>query len=88
MSTKATADDQAGTTSTATAPNKPKANRGKVIRVFLDIDISGWRAAYQRACDFVANCNLRYSLTSNVLEELGGSEKSRIRKELYPNDFE
>lgn len=42
----------------------------------------------KRAQDFVKATNLRYSLSSNVLEELGGSEKNRIRKELYPNDFE
>lgn len=65
-----------------------KSDVGKKVRVFLDIDIGGWRAAYQRACDFVEATNMRYSLSSNVLEELGGSEKSRIRKELYPNDFE
>ena len=58
------------------------------MRVFMDIDIGGWRAAYQRACAFVKATNLRYSLSSDTLEELGGSEKSRIRKELYPNDFE
>lgn len=57
-------------------------------RVFLDIDINGTRAAYQRAKEFVAARNLAYNLTSNDLEELGGSEKKRVKESLYPNDFE
>ena len=47
--------------------------------VYLDIDIGGWRAAYARAVAFVKATNLRYNLTSNILEELGGGEKKRIR---------
>ena len=58
------------------------------LRVYIDVDIDGWRAAYARAEAFVAGTNLRYNLTSNRLEELGGSEKKRIRSELYANDFE
>ena len=57
-------------------------------RVYLDVDIDGWRAAYDRATAFVKATNLRYNLTTNVLEDLGGSEKKRIRRDLYPNDFE
>lgn len=58
------------------------------LRVWIDIDINGTRAAYQRACDFVETRNLAYNLTSNKLEELGGSEKKRVKETLYPNDFE
>lgn len=57
------------------------------IRAFLDIDINGERAAYARAVDFVAKTNLRYGLTSDKLEELGGSEKNRL-SELYAGDYE
>lgn len=57
-------------------------------RVYLDVDIDGWRDAYALAASFVEATNLRYSLSSNKLEELGGSEKHRVRKELFPNDFE
>mmetsp|Transcript_39244 Transcript_39244/g.54504 ORF Transcript_39244/g.54504 Transcript_39244/m.54504 type:complete len:250 (-) Transcript_39244:151-900(-) len=63
-------------------------DKGRVIRVWMDIDINETRAAYQRACDFVGARNLAYNLTSNVLEELGGSEKKRVKDHLYPNDFE
>ena len=59
-----------------------------MVFVYIDVDIDGWRAAYARAEAFVAGTNLRYNLTSNRLEELGGSEKKRIRSELYANDFE
>jgi len=58
------------------------------VRVFLDIDINHTREAYQRAKDFVAARNLAYNLSSNDLEELGGSEKKRVKDTLYPNDFE
>jgi peptidyl-prolyl isomerase D len=57
-------------------------------RAFLDIDIDGWRAAYANAEAFVAATNLRYGLSSDKLEDLGGSEKARIRKELFANDYE
>jgi len=57
-------------------------------RATPQVDINDTRAAYQRACDFVAARNLAYNLTSNVLEELGGSEKKRVKESLYPNDFE
>jgi len=54
----------------------------------MDIDINKTREAYQRCKDFVAAKNLAYNLTSNELEELGGSEKKRIKETLYPNDYE
>lgn len=64
------------------AVNEPKPSR------LTQVDINDTRAAYQRACDFVAARNLAYNLTSNNLEELGGSEKKRVKESLYPNDFE
>jgi hypothetical protein len=39
--------------------------------VFLDIDIGDWRAAYGRCVEFVAANNLKYSLSSDDLEQLG-----------------
>jgi peptidylprolyl isomerase len=56
-------------------------------RAFLDVDIDDRRAAYARACDFVAATNLRYGWTSPVLAELGGSERKRVL-EFYGTDFE
>ncbi|KAJ1636403.1 cyclophilin-like domain-containing protein [Pavlovales sp. CCMP2436] len=56
-------------------------------RAWLEIDINETRAAYKRAVDFVEANNLTYNLTSNWLEELGGSEKRRIKEVLYPGDF-
>lgn len=56
--------------------------------VWLDIDINDTRAAYQRAVDFVEAKNLAYNLSSNRLEELGGSERRRIKEVLWPGDFE
>ncbi|EOD23328.1 hypothetical protein EMIHUDRAFT_368186 [Emiliania huxleyi CCMP1516] len=58
------------------------------LRCWLDIDINDSRAAYQRAVNFVAAKNLAYSLTSNWLPELGGSELKRVKEQLYANDFE
>eukprot|EP00927_Polykrikos_kofoidii_P007092 TRINITY_DN12895_c1_g1_i1.p1 TRINITY_DN12895_c1_g1~~TRINITY_DN12895_c1_g1_i1.p1 ORF type:complete len:318 (-),score=73.65 TRINITY_DN12895_c1_g1_i1:65-952(-) len=57
-------------------------------RVWLDIDINENRAAYQRAKDFVAARNLAYSLSSDRLEMLSGSEKKRVKDQLYPSDFD
>lgn len=61
---------------------------GKPLIVWMDIDLNDMRAAYQRAVDFVAAKNLAYNLKSNRLEELGGSEKKRVKETLYPNDYE
>lgn len=58
------------------------------VLVFIDVDIDGWRDGYQRAVDFVKQNNLKYSLSSDDLEKLGGSEKKRVRTEYYPNDYE
>ena len=55
--------------------------------VYLDIDIDGHHAAYERAKAFVAATDMRYGWSSKFLTDLGGSERSRIR-ELYENDFD
>lgn len=57
-------------------------------RAWLDIDINETRAAYQRACDFVAARNLAYNLSSDRLECLGGAEKRRVKDQLFPSDFD
>jgi len=57
-------------------------------RVYLDVDIDGWRDKYNLACEFVKATNLRYGFSSNNLEDLGGSEKKRIVQELFPSDWE
>merc|ERR550532_3173953 len=48
-------------------------------RAWVEIDINNTREAYQLAKDFVAARNLAYSLTSDRLEMLGGSEKKRVK---------
>ena len=55
---------------------------------WLDVDIRETRAAYARAEAFVDARNLAYGLSSNRLQKLGGSERKRIKEELYRNDFE
>lgn len=69
-------------------PGPTSAPTGVLPQVWMDIDINDTRAAYKRAQDFVAAKNLAYSLSSNRLEELGGSEKKRVKDVLYPADFE
>jgi hypothetical protein len=54
---------------------------------FLDIDIDGSRAAYDLCQEFVKATNLRYGLSSNLLVELGGSEKTRL-PDFFANDFD
>lgn len=56
-------------------------------RVYLDLDVDGHQAAYQRACEFVAATNFKYGWSSQILADLGGSERSRIA-ESYASDFE
>ena len=46
------------------------------------------RLTYQRVPNNLFCDCCRYNLTSNVLEELGGGEKKRIRQTLFPNDYE
>ena len=36
---------------------------------FIDVDIDDWRAGYQRAVDFVKANNLKYSLSTDELEQ-------------------
>ena len=57
------------------------------VRVFLDVDVSGHRAAHARAQAFVEATNLRYGWSSKRLDELGGSERARIH-EIYESDHE
>ena len=57
-------------------------------RVFFDIDIDDWRASHARAAAFVEATNLRYGLSTDRLQDLGGSERVRVRRDLYPNDYE
>jgi len=64
-----------------------KHKKGNDPLVFLDIDIDGAQEAFQRAKDFVTTTNLRYSLTSNWLHELGGAEIARL-PDLYESDYE
>jgi len=53
---------------------------------YLDLDLDDSRGAYQRACDFVNKCSIKYGLSSNIVSELGGREKLSI-SELVANDF-
>ena len=55
-------------------------------KAYLDIDIDGHRAAHANAVAFVAQNSIRYSLSSDKLSELGGSERARL-PELYASDF-
>jgi len=53
---------------------------------YLDIDIDGSRAAFKLACQFVEANSIKYGLSSNNLNELGGREKLSI-PELFANDY-
>ena len=54
--------------------------------IYLDLDVDGSRAAYKRACVFVETCSIKYGLSTNVLNDLGGREKLSV-PELYASDF-
>ena len=54
--------------------------------VYLDFDFNDSRAAYKRAVDFVEKNSIKYSLSSNVLTELGGREIKSV-PELFANDY-
>eukprot|EP00040_Diaphanoeca_grandis_P012241 m.62232 g.62232 ORF g.62232 m.62232 type:complete len:256 (+) comp23116_c0_seq1:71-838(+) len=56
------------------------------IKCFLIIDVDESRAAYERACDFVAATNLTYNWSSKVLADLGGSERARL-PDMYEADY-
>lgn len=72
----------------AGAPAEAKRELGDRPHAWLEIDINETRAAYQTAKDFVASRNLAYSLSSDRLEMLSGSEKKRVKDMLYPSDFD
>lgn len=55
--------------------------------MYLDIDVDGHQAAYNRCCDFISATNMRYGWSSKLLSELGGSERSRVA-EAYAGDFD
>mmetsp|Transcript_8227 Transcript_8227/g.15267 ORF Transcript_8227/g.15267 Transcript_8227/m.15267 type:complete len:237 (-) Transcript_8227:162-872(-) len=59
----------------------------KTARCYLDIDLDGNRAAYQRAVDFVEATDLRHGWSSKDLKELGGSEIARLQ-EAYESDYD
>ena len=59
----------------------------KVDTVWLDVDIDKSTERYERAKRFVETRGLAYNLSSNRLDELGGSELARL-PELVENDFE
>lgn len=85
-------DEAAGETAEDPAEEPAKAPKelqlGDRPRAWLEIDINETRAAYQLAKDFVAANNLTYHLSSDLLERLSGSEKKRVKAELYPASFE
>ena len=54
--------------------------------VYLDLDLDGSRAAYKRACDFVESSSIKYGLSTNILNDLGGREKQSVQ-ELYASDY-
>mmetsp|Transcript_95573 Transcript_95573/g.270581 ORF Transcript_95573/g.270581 Transcript_95573/m.270581 type:complete len:281 (-) Transcript_95573:50-892(-) len=72
----------------AEAVPKAPAQVGDRPRAWLEIDINDTRAAYQLAKDFVAAKNLAYNLSSDLLERLSGSEKKRVKADLFPSCFE
>ena len=61
-------------------------SRHKECLVYLDLDFNDARASYKRAVDFVDSNSIKYSLSSNVLSDLGGREKKSVI-ELFRNDY-
>ena len=57
-----------------------------MVFAFLDIDIADNRGAYKRAAQFVEASSIKYGLSSNDLNTLGGRERQSI-SDLYSNDF-
>ena len=53
---------------------------------YIDLDVDDSRGAYKRACDFVDKNSIKYGLSTNILQELGGREKLSI-PELVENDY-
>ena len=58
----------------------------KECYIHLDLDFNDSRASYKRAIDFVDANSIKYSLSSNVLTDLGGREKKSV-PELFANDY-
>ena len=54
---------------------------------FLDIDVNNSRAAYDLCKEFVKATNLRYGLSTNVLDDLGGGEKKQLPA-FFESDFD
>mmetsp|Transcript_37054 Transcript_37054/g.105381 ORF Transcript_37054/g.105381 Transcript_37054/m.105381 type:complete len:231 (-) Transcript_37054:116-808(-) len=58
-----------------------------MTRVFLDIDIDGELVAFQLGSEFVDQNDIKYSLSSKDVLQLGGSEIARL-PELFACDYE
>ena len=57
-----------------------------MVFVFLDIDIADNRSSYKRTAQFVEASSIKYGLSSNDLNTLGGRERLSL-SDLYNNDF-
>ena len=68
-------------------PRPVKDADDECVKVFLDIDIGGAMAAFERGAEFVKSRGLAYNLSSSDVTALGGSELSRLPS-LYASDFE
>jgi cyclophilin family peptidyl-prolyl cis-trans isomerase len=53
---------------------------------YLDLDVDDCRASFKRASQFVEGNSIKYGLSSNNINELGGREKISVA-EYYDNDF-
>lgn len=51
----------------------------KQTYAFIDVDIDGARAAYQRCCEFVESKDLTYGLSSKKVEDLNGTERANLQ---------
>ena len=54
---------------------------------YLDLDFNDSRAAYKRAYEFVEHNSIKYGLSTNILQDLGGREKKGVAQH-FANDFE
>ena len=54
---------------------------------YIDVDVSDSRAAFKRAASFVESSSIKYGLSSNDINALGGRERLSV-PELYANDFD
>ena len=55
--------------------------------VYIDLDFNDARGSYRRCCEFVTKNSIKYNLSSDVLEDLGGREKKSLY-DLYESDYE